>query len=307
MKKAKDMVRASLIADSLALGVHWIYDPKKVASLFASQPKPLAPPADSYHKAAQQGDFTHYGDQILVLLESVATLKAYRLEDWAARWKKFFTNNYKGYLDHATQETLAHFQEGRSLAELGSMSTDLAPAARMAPIFLIKHESEESAIAAAKSQASLTTRQAQTLELVEFFAVLNFRVLKGSTILGALTAAQSYLKDQNNLFLFQSGLDSAKEDDSVAVINRFGASCDAFKMFPGVIHLLAKYHERPYDGLMQSILAGGDNAVRTSLIAITLAAAHGSKFMPASWYDAVKQKERIENYLTSVPLDRTDA
>ena len=296
---AKDMNRAALAADTLALGVHWIYDPGRVAALFNFDPRPMAPQPDSYHRQAAKGGFTHFGDQIMVLLESVSELKTFSLPDWADRWRLLF-HNYKGYMDHATQDTLANFAAGLPLAEVGSQSRDMAPAGRLAPLYLVYDGQEKQLLTWAREQASLTTRHPLILELVEFWAALQHRVLEGADIPSALTAAEIHLKDAELRRLYRAGLDSAAEADSTAVITGFGASCDAFQMFPGLLHLALRYSAQPREAMTQSILGSGDNATRTTLIGTLMAAAYGASFMPPFWYEGVSQRARIEVYLANV-------
>ncbi len=295
-KKALDMTRAALAADTLALGVHWIYDPAKVAELFGPKRAPLAPLPATYHKHAGYGDFTHYGDQIVTLLESVAALKKFDFKDWSTRWRRLFESGYLGYLDHATKDTLANLAAGRPAAEAASASTDLAPAARMAPVFAVYDGTEAGAVAGARGQAGLTTNNPQVLAMVDFWAATAHHALTGLDCAAAMAKAEKYFGDQTLKALYASGLASV-QDDSVQAVNGFGASCDAFKMFPGTVHLLAKYGEQPREGAVQAVLAGGDNATRCALVSTILAARHGLDFMPPTWYGAVRRKDHIEDLL----------
>ena len=52
---ARAAVMASLAADSLALGVHWIYDARKIKSDHGRVDRLLAPGQDSYHSTKQRG------------------------------------------------------------------------------------------------------------------------------------------------------------------------------------------------------------------------------------------------------------
>jgi hypothetical protein len=82
------MVLASFIADSLALGVHWIYDASKIANEYGRVETFIKPKEDSYHPTKDKGEFTHYGDQQLVLLESVAAKNGFDLNDFSDRWQR---------------------------------------------------------------------------------------------------------------------------------------------------------------------------------------------------------------------------
>ena len=53
---AQAMVLASLAADALALGAHWIYDTDKIAREIGRVERLLPPPPGSYHAGKGRGD-----------------------------------------------------------------------------------------------------------------------------------------------------------------------------------------------------------------------------------------------------------
>ena len=107
----KAMVLASFVADSLALGMHWIYNTARIEHTFGRIDSLLTPGAESYHSSKARGDFTHYGDQALVLLESVASRRDYGLHDFSLRWRNLF-KDYTGYVDQVTSITLSRLASG---------------------------------------------------------------------------------------------------------------------------------------------------------------------------------------------------
>ena len=54
--KGKAMVMASFLADSLALGAHWIYDTEEISKNFGRVDTLLNPVSDSYHSAKEKGE-----------------------------------------------------------------------------------------------------------------------------------------------------------------------------------------------------------------------------------------------------------
>ena len=57
--KAEAMVMASFAADSLALGVHWIYDARQISSQYGRVERFLKPREGSFHPTKDKGEFTH--------------------------------------------------------------------------------------------------------------------------------------------------------------------------------------------------------------------------------------------------------
>ena len=110
--KAKAMVLASFAADALALGVHWIYNTNVIDKKWGRVENFIQPERPTYHPTKDLGEFTHYGDQMLVLLKSIAEHSGFDLKKFAADWQRFF-DSYDGYFDKATKATLENFKTRR--------------------------------------------------------------------------------------------------------------------------------------------------------------------------------------------------
>lgn len=65
-----NILLVSFIGDALALGPHWVYDQEEIRAKLGRVTSYHAPIA-KYHPGKSAGDFSHYGDQTLVLLQSV--------------------------------------------------------------------------------------------------------------------------------------------------------------------------------------------------------------------------------------------
>jgi ADP-ribosylglycohydrolase len=294
--RAFTMVMASFAADSLALGAHWVYDTKALETHLGRVDTLLKPLPNSYHSTKDAGDFTHYGDQMFVLLESLAAQKVFSLEDFSARWEALF-RNYNGYVDQATQGTLAGYDSGKDLQDGGSPSDDLAGAARIAPLVYTYSDHLENLLEAARAQTRMTHTNPLTVESAAFFAEVGFRVLGGLAPIKAIkeTAGESFA-DSTLLDWVKAGLQSAG-DDSGQTIARFGQTCHTPEAFPGVIHLIAKYESDVKEALVQSVMAGGDSAARGMMAGMVLGAYSGAGDLPQEWVSALNREEQIAQLL----------
>lgn len=283
--KAKAMVWASFAADSLALPAHWIYDPGVIAERFGRPDTLKAPGPDSYHAGKQEGMFTHYGDQALWLLESVAMKKGFDLSHFARAWQKGFSH-YDGYLDRATRITRENFAKGLGPEKSGAPSTDLAGATRIAPI--IYHHAGEPAkcISHCRAQTAMTHANPMVLGSAEFFASAVLEALLGKKPKEALLSTKSALPAEISPLL-ESGLASADED-TISAISRFGLSCDVAGAFPAVVHLVAKYQDDPIEGLVQNVAAGGDSAARGMIAGMFFGAYKGMDAVRPNWKSRMK-------------------
>jgi ADP-ribosylglycohydrolase len=297
--KAKAMVMASFCADSLALGVHWIYDTGKIERDFGRVDRLLKPRPDSYHPSKQEGEFTHYGDQSLVLLESLAACHGFDPADFSKRWQDLF-RDYTGYFDHATKDTLKNLAQGTPPLDAGSESNELSAASRIAPLVYCLRRDEEALAKAARAQAGMTHRDGSSLDSAEFFARTAFRVLNGSgPVAAAREVADRFFKDTGIHQWTEQGLQSC-DRDSVEVIRGFGQSCPAPSLFPGVIHIICRYENDMKEALVQGVMAGGDSAARGMAVGMILGAHLGMDSVPAEWLKGMKKTKKIEQLLKSL-------
>lgn len=296
---ARAMVLASFAADSLALGVHWIYDASKIANEYGRVERFIKPKENSYHPTKDKGDFTHYGDQQLVLLESVAATNGFDLNDFSERWQGLF-QDYNGYFDAATKGTLRNFSKGNSPHNSGSPSDDLAGASRIAPLVLCFSNNLDELVEAAKVQTRMTHRDPLTVRCAEFFARAAWKSLRGTPPATAVTEVTEEIFPETIIAEWVAeGLDSINMD-SVAAIGSFGQSCHTSDAFPGVIHLIAKYEHDLREGLIQSVMAGGDNAARGMAVGMILGAYLGEEHLPEPWITELKKGKEIQNHLSQI-------
>lgn len=298
-EKAQAMVMASLAADSLALGVHWIYDAMKIKSDHGLVDHLLAPKQDSYHPTKKKGAFTHYGDQTLVLLESVAASGGFDLSDFFMRWQELF-KDYDGYLDMATKATLRKISLGKSPNCCGSDSDDIAVASRIAPLILSLRDNPDQLVAAARAQTMMTHQDLTTMDCSEFFSLVALECLKGTPPSQAVQKiAQEEFSDSPIALWTRQGIE-ARDEESVPAVIRFGQSCHTTDAFPGIIQIIAKYEGDLAQGVMQAVMAGGDNAARASITAMILAAHQGVDSKTREWFQGLMKNETISQFLDKI-------
>lgn len=299
-KKAQAMVMASFVADSLALGVHWIYDPKKIEEKFGRVDALIKPHPKSFHNTKEKGAFTHYGDQMMALLASIAEKGAFDLADFSERWRRLF-DHYEGYFDGATKATLANFEAGKPPEKAGSSSDDLAGASRIAPLICLYRNDPDKLTEAAAAQTRMTHTDASTVESAQYFARVAQAVLEGAAPAEAMkSVAEAHFDVSPVSAWLQKGL-AAVDRDSVEVIGEFGRSCHTGEMFPGVVHLIAKYENDLKEALIQCVMTAGDSAARGALVGMVLGAYLGIDDLPGEWFDEMAATETIRKHLEKIP------
>jgi len=294
MENASQIILTSFIGDALSLGPHWIYSQNEIADKLGPGGS-YASPLSSYHPGKQAGDFTHYGDQTLVLLRSIAGSASDGLaefsQDWRAYWEDPATISYR---DGATRTTLANLQKGLPPEQAASTSHDIAGAARIAPLFLLNWENDEALMAAVHGQTHLTHGSAEVLEAAEFFARVTLAVTRGCSIPEALRATAAQKAWQAPCIRWLSAAETSSQGTltDLAAAESLGLSCNTEEAFPTICHFLLRHPTQAAEALTLNSLAGGDSAAR-GLILGMIYGAQPDITLPQSWSDGLRAYAEI--------------
>jgi ADP-ribosylglycohydrolase len=288
-------VWGAFVADALSLGVHWVYNTGVIDKKFG-RVETYHDPLTAYHKGKKAGDFTHYGDQALVLLEAVCNQGAFDRQYFAERWKAFFSD-YSGYFDKATKTTLENMANRETLTGSGSTSDDLAGASRLASLLPVYSDDLAPFVEAARNQTAITHNNDQVVASADFFARVVDATLKGQPPVDALekTFKASFM-DSAIAPLITMGLDS-RQRDTREIIAEFGQMCSVEAGLPGAIHLICRYPDTFKTAMVENVMAGGDSSARGMLAGMVLGAAHGMPAIPEDWIAQMTAAKQIEELL----------
>lgn len=277
------MLQGSFIAESISLGVHWIYDPQIIVQRHGRVASYLAPGASSYHPHKQAGEQSHAGDQALRLLAFLQREQRWDaaafLADWQAMWP-----TYNDYVDKATKATLANLQAGATAATSGAPFDELAGPARIAPLMAFLADKPESeAVAAAIEQTVITHRSPETIECAEFLARATHRLLQGGGL-------QDVISETAPAWALKAA-DSATGADA---IGQLGRACSIPQALPAVLWLVRHHGNDFAQATIENAMAGGDNCARALALGMLLGAAHGIEAIPAEWREGLVAKAQLE-------------
>jgi len=296
LNKDQAMVLASFTADSLALGVHWIYNTNVIDKKWGRVENYIKPQRPTYHPTKDLGAFTHYGDQTMVLLESVSERSGFDLDVFAQRWQQFF-KTYDGYFDGATKATLENIAAGKGSTACGSQSEDIAGAARIAPLVYIYQKDPEQLAESVRAQTAFTHNNILVIDAAEYFARVTWRVLHGEAPIPALKNVMEEGFDRQPFSQWiENGLQSSAEETR-RTIKEFGQMCEIEAAFPCVVHLISKYESDLEAAIVENAMAGGDSAGRGLIVGQVLGAYLGSEAIPDRWLSELKAYEHIINLL----------
>ncbi len=297
------LLYGALAADALALAAHWVYDQDELAQRWGEITDFQAPAADGYHAGKPLGAQTHYGDQALVLMESLEAMGGnFVMDDFARRWRQFWEKS-TAYHDHATKETFAHLQDGLGLTRAGSASTELGGAARLAPLLVaLRKEEAPVIIAAVRAQTALTHATPAVIDAAEFMARTVFLLMRGISIPSALrdSAGFSYRALPAEKYLQRA--EEARHLPTREAVEQLGQSCALEKALPSVMTILLQHGTDLETALIENVMAGGDSAARGMVLGTLLGAAHGRRAVPERWLRALRARPIVESFLESVDL-----
>jgi ADP-ribosylglycohydrolase len=291
----------SLVGDALALGPHWLYDQAEIASKLGRISNYQAP-LTTYHPGKGAGDLTHYGDQAMVLLRSLAAVGCFDLEDFAARWRSFWADPAThSYNDGATRGTLAKLVAGKPVDQAASGSSDMGGAGRIGPLFLLSWDRPEALIKAARAQTAFTHGDPAVVEAAEFFARVVLEVQQGVAIPAALRqTAKLPHWEKTAGWLAASEASSKGPSGDAEALRQLGLSCHVRDAFGGICHLLLRYPQDPTTALIENAMAGGDNAARGLLLGLVHGAAPEAAPVPQPWLDGLRAGEEIRSLAASL-------
>jgi len=301
LQKIRGAILGAFLGDSLALGPHWMYDQAEIEAKFGRVTE-LQAPGTTYHPGKEAGDFTHLGDQTMLLLEALELDHGdWKPERFHSRWQAFWSNpSVRSYRDKATKQTLANLEEGREPSEAGSGSEEFAGGARgvvLAAILTARGGSLEMVREAARTQCALTHRSEMAESAAAWVAEAVWLTLKGGKAVESLDQAADHLQEALREELQHPGSQTA---DHLAAAKRIGLGCS----LPGAAVvtrlLLGKFGEDPAQLLTENAMTGGDSAARGLVLGALAGAEAGADIWPASWLQSLRRRNDIEAAVTKM-------
>lgn len=281
---------SALIADSIALGPHWIYDSAVIDEHFPHGLSGFEAPRSDYHPGKKSGDQTHYGDQTIVLASSLQQRGAqWTLEGWREDWQSYW-NNSDSYRDHATRETLAHLEQGSTQP---SDSGELGGAVRaVAVASAVPKEDVERRIRLARESTALTHGDPDVLDAAEWLMRVSTLIEDGESLSEALQKAS--LLSTTTLDLSQvlqcaarvTEASSSELQTLRSIGRELGLNCGLDAALPLAIGLCMRFENDPVSAVTTNALLGGDSAARGLLIGWIMGALHGTSAWPEPWLKA---------------------
>ena len=265
--------------DAYALGAHWLYDTQQITkSQFDT--KTFNDPLSDYHPGKRAGDFTHYGDQMLWLLDAIAHDENFTIQGFSESWREKM-RSYSGYIDGASKHTLASLEEGKSSLGCGSSSHDLSVVGRMMPLVYAYHNDMDKMMEYVKLHTVFTHMTKELVESAAYFNELILAVSMGADVRRSVEEIALAYSDNIQKWV-ADGVTKAESHESIEAIKALGQSCSVEGGFAAVIYLLTRFSDFQ-EAMEANVLAGGDSAARGMLVGAVLGASGGMEVLPFNY------------------------
>jgi ADP-ribosylglycohydrolase len=277
------MLLGALVADAAALGVHWIYEPERIAEIAARRGGHSAfTPVDAAnfentkayfaHAGRRNGMLTQYGEVLRLTIQSMnACGGAFDVAAYQSAFTAHFGpgGTFQGYIDKPTRGALINIAEEKTPS---GIDDDQNPAvARLPAIFARYHEADDlHAQIISAMEVTNVNDVAAAYNLV--FADLLSRVSKDAPLADALDASASNADASIQTELLAAL--ATKDNNSVEYAGLVGRACHLPTAGPTVFHILK--HASDYrDAVERNTRAGGDSAGRAIILGAVIGCVHG--------------------------------
>ncbi|KAF1313278.1 Adp-ribosylation/crystallin j1, partial [Globisporangium splendens] len=300
-QRALAAVVGGFVGDAATMGLHWIYDDAKLAGLVA-QAKPNGPeffnPPSCPFYTYESGALSPYGDEVLPLLQDVATRGAFDPVEFGTV-SYLAAKAYKGRLNHIFKELVVKGDAGLKYPNLASESKD-SQGATKTPILVAKYGGDTKTLLEKVREATKVHQIGQEAdEAAVAVALLLQQVVLGTSIADAIASLVSNEEigsaTRTNIQEVLDDVSAKKFPDAIAAIAEYGKSC----ALPGVLKgsLFVLLTSSGYvDSVRANMTAGGDNCSRAIIVGAVTAAAAESDPIPAEWKQKTTRYEEIKAF-----------
>lgn len=290
-------ILGGLVADAASLGLHWLYDPVRIAEIEKNDELVFRQPnmADYAgtsgffaHGGKQPGESTAYGEICLLMLKHLATHGEFNHEVYQHEFRIHFGpgGEYTGYIDSPTRQTLRVLLplDIKSFPEASGADDDQMPGLATIPVLVATHQrSGEALMTHVEKVVRITNHNDLAVAAARCAATALQGILSGKPMAQALTDALTAAGEMLKSILEQAlAMDTL---DSVSAAERFGSACHVMEGLPIVFHI-AKHALDYTTAIKANIRAGGDSCGRAIILGALVAA-----------YQA-----RQQNMVSSIPL-----
>lgn len=313
MTRQRNMILGALVADAASLGLHWLYDQDQIAKVAPNSPAFTPINAANYenvpgffaHGGKSTGEQSQYGEQLMVMLRSLAEVGQYDKDHYQAAFRAHFGYGgpYVGYIDHPTRDTLDNITRAEAAEHTppycGADDRQLPAISKLPPLVALAASAPDFQ-QQAESAMRVTNDNATAVSFGTFAADLMRAALLGNSAGEALSASRAQANP--DVVAALKPLERMADQSTPEVTKIIGMSCDIAFGVPSVVHNLTNASTFS-DAIEQNIYAGGDSCGRAILLGAILGATHGiggETGIPQDWIERLSHRQKIMSLLDTL-------
>ncbi|MGG7054600.1 ADP-ribosylglycohydrolase family protein [Nitrosomonas sp. ANs5] len=315
-------VMGALVADAASLGLHWLYDPERIAQIEKTAGLVfLQPEANHYagakgyfaHGNKQAGDSSGYGETCLLALKHFAQYREFDRRAYQQQFSLYFGpgGQYVGYVDTPTRQTLRVLlaEKSDTFPEKSGADDDQLIALSTIPVLAAAHQgSMDKLLALVDTVVRITNNNAVAVAAARCVASVLFCLQTGMPMREALEQAVPHAGGALSDLLAQAI--ARRHENSLAIASEFGSACHVMEGLPIVFHIASR--ETDYRAAVQeNIRIGGDSCGRSIALGAIMAAHWSgqksqSNGIPLAWIARYRNLQMAVDALAAINGDSAD-
>ena len=276
-------ILGALIGDSATLGLHWIYDPKRISEIERLKGLVfLQPDASHYdgvkgyfaHDRKVAGESTSYGETCLLMLQHLAKHGSFMRTEYQTEYREYFGPGgaYTGYVDSPTRvtlQTLLSLKPEEFPVASGANDDQFLSLAALPAMVATNTDTLEVLMKRIDEMVRVTNNNDIAVAAAKCSAAALFEILNGRTMESALVSSLQFAGDKLRPLLEQAL--AIQTLDNIKVAEQFGFACHVTEGLPVVFHI-AKCVPDYRTAIEINIRTGGDNCGRAIMLGAFIAA-----------------------------------
>ncbi len=286
-------ILGALVADCASLGLHWLYDPERIAQIAQARGLVfLQPDANDYvgvsgyfaHGGKAAGDASAYGELCLLMLKHLVQHGKFDRIAYQTEYRSYFGpgGSYRGYVDSPTRLTLQKLLplNPEQFPQTSGVDDDQFAALAALPAAIAAHQGSAEALQDELERiVRLTNDNATAVAAARYLGSVLQAVCQGESVQNALTRCVSNADETLQPLVVEALQGTAL--DTLAVAKHFGSACHVLQGVPIIVHILQ--HAGDYATVIEeNIRAGGDSCGRSIMLGAIAAAGAAQRGNPAS-------------------------
>ena len=331
------MLWGTLVADALAMPVHWYYqrdailrdygsiagylkpkNPHPDSILWRSQYEPLNKRGDilhdqsafwgvrgiHYHQFLEAGENTLNAQLALILAGQIKEDQGYDASKFLQRYLDFMLTpgaHHDTYVEECHRRFFESYARGKALERCGAADGHIGGLFSVAPMVAMLNLTWPELRKRVSQQVSLTHRHEGVLKSAEVMARVLWAVHEGEPLREAIE------QHGNDFFSARKASRWLDQSDASVMDHHFSAACYIEHAFPVTLYLAWKYADDLRGGLLANTHLGGDNCHRGMMLGAMLGAAVGKEGIPGPWIQGLKAHQALSELIDGqTPMDREE-